>query len=286
MPSVDLKSTMFCWCDLMTPDVESAKKFYGSLFGWSHEDMPGGEYGFYTMFSKGDVHVAGMGGSTSRSRRHASGVELLHPRRRRGRHNQQSSRARRHGNNAGDGGDGRGPHEYHPGPDRRGGIALAGQGTRWGQHLQRTWRPGVERVADSRRGERKDLLCRSVGLDLYEEMDMGEMGTYCIIKVGERSNGSIFPMGDDFPAEVPPHWMVYLGANDVDASAKQVTDLGGQIRVPPTDISVGRFAVVSDPQGGTFTLFKGGDQPTWNKRPRARTTDQGCRSFRPLLYSG
>ena len=62
MPSVDLKSTMFCWCDLMTPDVESAKKFYGSLFGWSHEDMPGGEYGFHTMFSKGDVHVAGMGG--------------------------------------------------------------------------------------------------------------------------------------------------------------------------------------------------------------------------------
>ena len=123
------------------------------------------------------------------------------------------------------------------------------------EHGALVWNELLTRDVEKARTFYADLLGWT-----YEEMDMGEMGTYCIIKVGERSNGGIFPMGDDFPAEVPPHWMVYLGANDVDASAKQVTDLGGQIRVPPTDISVGRFAVVSDPQGGTFTLFKGGDQ--------------------------
>jgi predicted enzyme related to lactoylglutathione lyase len=30
----------FSWCELMTPDVASAKRFYGELFGWEMLDMP------------------------------------------------------------------------------------------------------------------------------------------------------------------------------------------------------------------------------------------------------
>jgi len=29
----------FSWCELMTPDPEAAKRFYGTLFGWTLEDM-------------------------------------------------------------------------------------------------------------------------------------------------------------------------------------------------------------------------------------------------------
>ena len=29
----------FSWCELMTPDPEAAKAFYGTLFGWTLEDM-------------------------------------------------------------------------------------------------------------------------------------------------------------------------------------------------------------------------------------------------------
>jgi uncharacterized protein len=40
------KSGEFNWCELMTTDVEGAKKFYTRLFGWKTEDMsmPGMTY--------------------------------------------------------------------------------------------------------------------------------------------------------------------------------------------------------------------------------------------------
>lgn len=33
------KHGQFNWCELMTTDVDAAKKFYTSLFGWELEDM-------------------------------------------------------------------------------------------------------------------------------------------------------------------------------------------------------------------------------------------------------
>jgi uncharacterized protein len=39
----------FSWVDLATTDAAGAKEFYGELFGWVAEDMPG-EAGTYTMF--------------------------------------------------------------------------------------------------------------------------------------------------------------------------------------------------------------------------------------------
>ena len=39
------------WIDLSTSDVDRAKQFYGSVFGWSFEDA-GPEYGGYVNASK------------------------------------------------------------------------------------------------------------------------------------------------------------------------------------------------------------------------------------------
>ncbi len=55
----------------------------------------------------------------------------------------------------------------------------------------------------------------------------------------------------------PPHWLAYVGTADVDATAAQAVTLGGKVMVPPTDIpTVGRFAVLADPQGAVFAAFK------------------------------
>jgi predicted enzyme related to lactoylglutathione lyase len=55
----------------------------------------------------------------------------------------------------------------------------------------------------------------------------------------------------------PPHWLAYIGTPDVDASTRLVKELGGQVYVPPTDVpTIGRIAVVADPQGATFALYK------------------------------
>jgi hypothetical protein len=51
MPNIDLhKPGSFCWIELSTTDQNAAKKFYGSLFGWTANDMPMGPDSFYTFF--------------------------------------------------------------------------------------------------------------------------------------------------------------------------------------------------------------------------------------------
>ena len=54
----------FVHVELHTPDLGSAKEFYGSLFGWKlvDEPMPGG--GSYTMIQPGDGTGGGMCAAT------------------------------------------------------------------------------------------------------------------------------------------------------------------------------------------------------------------------------
>jgi predicted enzyme related to lactoylglutathione lyase len=55
-----------------------------------------------------------------------------------------------------------------------------------------------------------------------------------------------------------PDWSIYFGTADVDAAAREVKRLGGEIRVEPMDIpGIGRFAIAADPQGNGFALMKG-----------------------------
>ncbi|MGJ4854287.1 VOC family protein [Labrys sp. La1] len=61
----------------------------------------------------------------------------------------------------------------------------------------------------------------------------------------------------------PPNWSGFVAADDVDASAAEVTRLGGKIYRAPDDIpGIGRFAIAADPDGAVFGLFKGqGEAP-------------------------
>lgn len=80
---------------------------------------------------------------------------------------------------------------------------------------------------------------------------------YNIIHAGEREIGGIMSL----PAgQMPPRpvWFGYIGVENVDAKAEEIKAAGGTIHKAPDDIpKVGRFAVVADPQGAVFLLFKG-----------------------------
>jgi len=57
----------------------------------------------------------------------------------------------------------------------------------------------------------------------------------------------------------PPHWMAHVQVDDVDATAALTKKLGGKVHKEPTDIpTVGRFAVIADPQGAPIAIFKPG----------------------------
>lgn len=55
-----------------------------------------------------------------------------------------------------------------------------------------------------------------------------------------------------------PHWIGYVSVDDVDAAVIRVRQLGGVVRVPPTDVpDISRFSVVADPETATLALVKG-----------------------------
>jgi len=75
---------------------------------------------------------------------------------------------------------------------------------------------------------------------------------YTVVKVGGEPVGGMMPMPAECQA-MPPCWSVYVTVDDVDATASQVTQLGGKILRPPADIpEVGRFCVLQDPQGAAI----------------------------------
>lgn len=58
-------------------------------------------------------------------------------------------------------------------------------------------------------------------------------------------------------AGVPPHWIGYVRVEDVDAMLPRLVAAGGSVHKPAEDIpGVGRFAVVADPHGAGFCLFR------------------------------
>ena len=50
-----------CWADLTTPDLASARGFYGAVLGWEFEAPAGAEYGGYVLARKRGAPAAGLG---------------------------------------------------------------------------------------------------------------------------------------------------------------------------------------------------------------------------------
>jgi predicted enzyme related to lactoylglutathione lyase len=86
--------------------------------------------------------------------------------------------------------------------------------------------------------------------------DPKDTSGYLHIKNGEHFMGGVPPAAFR-PPGVPPHWMAYFQVDDVDATASKATEKGAKLRLAPMSMEgVGRFAVVADPQGATFAIFK------------------------------
>ena len=79
---------------------------------------------------------------------------------------------------------------------------------------------------------------------------------YTEIVVGGKHIGGIYQPGPECGGEMPTQWNSYVAVDDVDAAAKRVEELGGKVRVPPTDIpNTGRFCVIADPTGANISLI-------------------------------
>ena len=93
----------------------------------------------------------------------------------------------------------------------------------------------------------------------WKAEDSGMPGmAYTLMKVGDAQVAGAMATPPELAAiNAPSTWSGYIAVDDVDATEARVLQLGGKVLRPASDIpQVGRFAVVADPQGGSFMLFK------------------------------
>jgi uncharacterized protein len=93
----------------------------------------------------------------------------------------------------------------------------------------------------------------------WTTQDMGaDFGGYRIFQRGDTQVAGLMALPD---ASMPPLWQPYVGVEDVDGCCAKAKELGGDPLVEPMDVpTVGRFAVLKDPQGAVFGIIKG--EPT------------------------
>lgn len=89
-----------------------------------------------------------------------------------------------------------------------------------------------------------------------EVMEMGEAGSYRVVKAGGESVGGVMSPPPGSPPGMPPHWGVYVTVDDIDATVTLCAALGGKVLQPAMEVpGVGRMAVLQDPQGAVFSAI-------------------------------
>ena len=258
----------FIWYELMTPDLEAAKRFYGQVIGWTTQNLPMGdgdddhpEGHAYTIIEADGV---GVGGAMPLTKEYtAQGVP----------------------------------------PNWTGYIcvddcdAAAEKATALGGAVMRPPRdvPGVGRLAiiadphgavtaimkpvppsDARPRPARGAVGHAGWHELYAgdaeadipfyrdlfgwtetgRHDMGAAGVYHLFGNADGEVGGIMTR----PPQIPQAcWCYYFETDDVDAAAERVKAAGGVIVNGPMDVPGGsRVVQAADPQGAAFALVKTG----------------------------
>jgi len=83
-------------------------------------------------------------------------------------------------------------------------------------------------------------------------------GSYTLIEVGTGTGGG---MTVNQAPGVPPHWMAYVGVDDVRAATRKAKELGAKIAMDVMEVGEhGWMSVITDPTGATLAMWqpKGG----------------------------
>jgi predicted enzyme related to lactoylglutathione lyase len=240
-----------CWVDLMTSDVLRSREFYSQLFGWTAEE-PAEEFGGYFNFKKDGILVAGcMPSEPGSGMPDVWSVYLA---------TDDAGKALEAAV-AGGGqvvadamavGDlgtmavitdigGAGIGIWQPGLHR-------GFGT-LGEPGTPSWFELHTRDYDAVLGFYRDVF----GWDTQVVSDAPDF-RYTVQQDGEDQLAGIMDASGFLPEGAPAFWSVYFGAENADAMAAKITDLGGSILMAPEDTPYGRLATAADPSGAQFKI--------------------------------
>ena len=99
---------------------------------------------------------------------------------------------------------------------------------------------------------------------------------------GETPIGGLMQLPEDaVKAGAPPHWLAYVSTPNVDDTAKKVSSLGGVVHHVMEIPTVGKIAILADPQGAIFAGYTpAGDMPGGEGPP-----EKGQFSWHELMTS-
>ena len=80
---------------------------------------------------------------------------------------------------------------------------------------------------------------------------------YRIWMSGQIPLGGVMRLPEDARSMgASPHWLPYVAVPDVDATERQALAMGGKVYVAARNIVAGRFAVLADPHGAIFAVYR------------------------------
>lgn len=257
-----MSKSRFMWHDLMTKDVEAAKKFYADLLGWTYSKGESGPMPYEHVLANGK-HIGGMMkleqpgvpphwlGYVSVDDVDASvgavqknGGKILMPKMDIPKTGQFAIAADPQGA------------VFSP-------FHFTGEGASAPETNDRPapftfcWDELLTKDADA-----AARFYESIFGWKTQKIEMGGFGTYTLLKrpgvkdeLGEDKNaGGIMTSPPN--AQHPPFWLAYIAVPNADAMAEKLTKLGGKVMNPPMDIpNVGRFFPAMDPQNAAVAFL-------------------------------
>lgn len=249
-------SGRFVWFELMTTDVEGAKRFYGDVIGWKVTPWSGGKD--YELWVAGKEEVGGVMALKPEARKAGSPPHWL-------------------GYVATDDVDATaqkaqklGGRVLVPAMDVANSVRIAvladPQGAAFGVVGMRggETRPDMRALGHAGWAELNttdwkagwSFYSQLLGWRKVSSMDMGpEFGEYFMF--GLEPEAMLGGMSDAAKMmKAPAHWLHYLNVKSVDETVKRIPEKGGKVLNGPMDVPGGsRIAQCMDPQGAMFAIL-------------------------------
>ncbi|MFD0313370.1 VOC family protein [Streptomyces flavalbus] len=240
-----------CWVELGTSDVAGARRFYEALFGWRTETDPRPEAGGYTTARLGSAAVAALTPLYQEAQPVAWNVSFAVT---------DADAAARRVTGAG-GAVLFGPLDVFDAG--RFAVAVDPGGAVFQLWQARDF-PGAgvfnapgslgwAELLTREPARATDFYPAVFGWTVHASRNYNQWG------VDGRDFGGMVTMDEKFPPEVPPHWLPYFAVADVDAANADTVQAGGAALMDPTSLPDGpRIAVLRDPQGAVFGVYRAG----------------------------
>ncbi|MFY8275270.1 VOC family protein [Pseudoalteromonas sp. SSDWG2] len=247
----------FCWVELCSTNWQEGKDFYSSLFQWTPDDQPIGDGVYFTMLKQQQDDIAAMyqmpidqqvqgvpsywlsyiavdNVKTMTEKAKELGATVVH-----------------------------GPHDI-PGAgemvllcDPCGAMVALwqGKGHKGSKHKSITHTPYWFELATRELQVSVHFYAQLLGAKI-EQKPMEGM-EYTLLTIDDEPVAGMLAMDEQWPDDIPSHWMVYFAVDDCDGQTQRAQELGAQVCVQPTSVpEVGRFSVLNDPQGAVFSIIK------------------------------